>query len=89
LGAQPRLQPASTLLRSGERLKIPFRGTEGLPPLAHRIGITHVVTTGDTLWGLARRYRVTISQLAKWNAIPTAKPLIPGQKLVIRPLGNT
>ena len=78
-----------TLLRSGERLKIPFQETEELASLVPHTGITHVVTTGDTLWGLARRYRVTISQLAKWNAIPTAKPLIPGQKLVIRPLGNT
>ena len=51
--------------------------------------ITHTVANGDTLWSLARRYRVTITQLARWNAIPTAKPLVPGQKLVIRPRNNT
>ncbi len=51
--------------------------------------VTHTVANGETLWSVARRYRVTITQLARWNAIPTAKPLMPGQKLVIRPRNNT
>ncbi len=85
----------SSLLRIGEQLKIPLQEAEAtdiasIANLPGRDGgITHTVTTGETLWSLARRYRVTITQLAKWNAIPAAKPLIPGQKLIIRPQGNT
>ncbi len=83
----------STLLRVGNQLKIPLGGNEPVDIAAvtshPNSSITHTVSSGDTLWSLARRYRVTITQLARWNAIPKAKPLIPGQKLIIRPQGNT
>ncbi len=82
---------SGSLLRVGERLKIPFSEetrVAGMPDHPQS-SITHTVTNGDTLWSLARRYRVTITQLARWNAISKAKPLIPGQKLIIRPEGNT
>ncbi len=28
---------------------------------------THIVSTGDTFWGIAQRYRVSVSELKRWN----------------------
>jgi len=45
----------------------------------------HVVTTGDSLWSLSRRYGVTIEQLATWNDLSSKRNIRPGQRLVVRP----
>jgi membrane-bound lytic murein transglycosylase D len=44
---------------------------------------THTIRAGDTLWDLARRYRVSVQQLARWNGINTHSPLHLGKKLII------
>jgi membrane-bound lytic murein transglycosylase D len=46
--------------------------------------VTHRVRSGDTLSGIARRYGVTISQLAAWNDISKNSVLRVGQRLVVR-----
>ncbi|SDL34892.1 membrane-bound lytic murein transglycosylase D [Catalinimonas alkaloidigena] len=43
----------------------------------------HEVQTGDTLWGVARAYGVTVAQLKSWNH-KTDGALTIGEKLVIR-----
>jgi membrane-bound lytic murein transglycosylase D len=43
------------------------------------------VRSGETLSGIARRYGVTVSQLAAWNDISAQHVLRIGQRLVIRP----
>jgi membrane-bound lytic murein transglycosylase D len=43
----------------------------------------HRVTAGDTLWDLARRYRVSTRRLAAWNGMAPRDLLKPGQKLVV------
>lgn len=48
-----------------------------------RSKLVHTVRRGDTLWELARRYRVSVRKLAKWNGMATRDFLKPGQKLVI------
>ncbi len=45
--------------------------------------IVHTVRKGDTWWDLARKYRVGMRQLARWNGMATRDLLRPGQKLVI------
>jgi membrane-bound lytic murein transglycosylase D len=45
--------------------------------------ITYEVRPGDTLWEIARSYKVSHRQLAKWNAMAPRDLLHPGQKLVI------
>ncbi|MEJ2140790.1 MAG: LysM peptidoglycan-binding domain-containing protein [Gammaproteobacteria bacterium] len=47
------------------------------------IKVTHIVQTGDTFWELARRHKVGIRQLAKWNSMAPRDPLVPGQKIII------
>lgn len=46
--------------------------------------VTHRVRSGETLSGIARRYGVTVSQLAAWNDISAKHVLRVGQRLVIR-----
>lgn len=41
----------------------------------------HTVRQGDTLWGISRKYRVTIAQLTSWNGISASNVLRQGQKL--------
>jgi membrane-bound lytic murein transglycosylase D len=45
--------------------------------------IVHTVRSGDTLWDIARKHRVSVSQLASWNAMSPRDVLRPGQRLVI------
>lgn len=41
------------------------------------------VSSGDSLWSIARSHNVQVSSLAKWNGIAPKDILRPGQKLVI------
>lgn len=45
---------------------------------------TYKVKSGDTLSSIASRYKVTVSQLMKWNKISNARNLQVGQKIQIR-----
>lgn len=44
--------------------------------------VTHTVTAGETLWGIAQRYHSTIEAIERANGLGS-RPIIPGQKLVI------
>ena len=46
------------------------------------------VQNGDTFWGLARLYHVSVAKLAKWNGMAPHDTLHVGQKLVIWQSGN-
>ncbi len=46
---------------------------------------TYRVAPGDTLWSIARRYRVYVSQLTDWNSIEASAVLRLGQQLVVKP----
>jgi membrane-bound lytic murein transglycosylase D len=50
--------------------------------------LTHTVSSGDTLWGLSRKYNVNVRSLASWNGMATRDTLRIGQKLVIWQSGN-
>jgi len=50
------------------------------PPIP-RGGRTHLVRRGETAWGIARRYGVSLKDLQRWNRIGTH--LMAGQRLVI------
>lgn len=49
--------------------------------------IEHIVKNGDTLWDLARHYKVSITDLRRWNDIPRGRYLHPGQRLKLYPEG--
>ena len=45
--------------------------------------VVHVVRNGDTFWDIARRYGVSVRNLAAWNGMAPRDVLRPGQKLVL------
>ena len=45
--------------------------------------LTHVIQDGDSLWKLARKYKISTRALAKWNGIAPNDPIYPGKELVI------
>lgn len=45
----------------------------------------HVVRRGDTLWGIAIKYRVGVKTLARLNGLDPADVLRPGDRLKLRP----
>ncbi len=45
--------------------------------------IDYTVKSGDSLWTIGRRYKVTTGKLAKWNSMAPRDPIKPGQKLKI------
>ncbi len=47
--------------------------------------IYHTVRRGDTLYSIARHYRQSVSNLAKWNGVRKSTRLKTGQKLRVRP----
>lgn len=45
--------------------------------------ITYQVRSGDSFWDIARKYKVSVRTLAKWNGMAPTDPLNIGKKLVI------
>lgn len=74
----------NNLIRPGQALLIPVAGAAGAPddsgpPAVARV--SHRVRAGDSLWTIGRRYRVSVDELARWNAIAVDATLRPGQLL--------
>jgi N-acetylmuramoyl-L-alanine amidase len=78
LGDLARANGLSTRARllKGQHLVIPTDGAPA-PPREHRVG------RGETLSGLAARYRVPLGDLARANGLSTRTRLLKGQRLVI------
>jgi len=85
-----------TLLRVGQELEVPTmpattvvgelsaevrRGMERARISGQRR--VYRVRRGDSLWAIARRSKLTVSQLMAWNGLGKRSVLRPGQKLVI------
>jgi membrane-bound lytic murein transglycosylase D len=51
--------------------------------------IRYTVKQGDSFWKIARRYKVGVNQLAKWNGMAPKDPLRVGQTLVIWSVDRT
>jgi membrane-bound lytic murein transglycosylase D len=68
------LLPGQSLLLPGSETLLPKRDAAG----GHRI------VRGDTLSAIAMRYRTTVADLLRWNALTSKSLLRPGQTLLIR-----
>lgn len=72
---------------SGRRLIADARGTQvakaSAAAPAGRVKVVHRVRRGETLYSIARRYNVYVSQLTKWNVMKSSDVLRMGQRLKI------
>ena len=76
----------STRIRIGQRLRIGSTGAERARAATASSGSNatrHVVRSGETLTGVARRYGVSLSALARANDLTTRSRLRIGQRLRI------
>ena len=46
--------------------------------------IIYVVKEGDTLWGIAKKYNITIEEIKSWNALQGANRIHPKDRLKLR-----
>ncbi|HUN75000.1 MAG TPA: LysM peptidoglycan-binding domain-containing protein [Steroidobacteraceae bacterium] len=82
------LQPGDTL-RAGQRLMLTpaaVRTSDASGTSSHSHAtrrVTYIVRAGDTLYGIARVFQVTVSQIVSWNRL-AHRALSPGQHLLIR-----
>ncbi len=56
-------------------------------PAERRRGDFYIVQRGDTLWDIARSFRIRVNDLKKWNRIRKPASLRVGARLLIRPSG--
>ncbi|OAB56415.1 hypothetical protein AY599_28360 [Leptolyngbya valderiana BDU 20041] len=68
----------SSLIRPGQRLMIEMDGPAGQSP-----ALSYTVRSGDSLWLIARRHRVSLRDLMRWNGLDESSVLRPGQTLTI------
>ena len=78
LAVNPKVDP--DIIWIGQRLRIPTSSVAPISQAPNRA--TYTVRTGDSLWRIAKMYKVTVEQLVKWNNL-TGYDLWIGQKLII------
>ncbi len=80
----------SDLIRIGQKLRIPDThyanyanslATASASDLRSRT--VHRVVSGESLWSIARKYKIRVLDLINWNKISRSAHIHPGQKLVV------
>ncbi len=84
------LHPEKKLM-PGDKLKIRLDGTPGSSddPLGERREkeITYVVKQGDTLWSIAKKYNIPVSNIRTWNHLNEKNQIHPADRLKLRVVG--
>lgn len=70
----------STKLTVGQTIRIPMHLY--IPP-AEEKETTHVVEIGETLFQIAKQYKVTLAELVEWNNLEDPDMIFAGQKLIV------
>jgi len=76
------------MLRSGEKLVVTERSGDERPSAAgaeptNQAPLRYTVRRGDTLYGISRRFKVSVGELSHWNDLSDETPLLAGQRLVV------
>ena len=74
-------------LRPGDKLKvrvIPASVPTGPPVKKEATEIVYQVRGGDTLWGIAKKYNLTIDEIRSWNNLEEADRIYPASRLKLR-----
>lgn len=79
---------SSNLIHPGQELRIPISsGTYQLAKNSLKSGSgrhhKHLITAGDTLWKISRRYNISLPALLEWNQLSSHSTLYPGQTLIV------
>ncbi|MBH97392.1 MAG: lytic transglycosylase [Rhodospirillaceae bacterium] len=87
----------SDMIRTGQNLMIPH-ATRNLEDYPHTVDArrgrilnqsqsgkreVHIVSEGDSLWSISKKFDTTVAELAKWNAMALRDPLPVGREIVI------
>jgi LysM repeat protein len=78
----------SDLVYIGQELIIPTAGASDPPETGSYHNTAHTVAAGETLFGIAARYGVSVEALANANGIGYPYLIQPGQELLIPPADN-
>jgi len=73
---------SGSLIKPGQQLVI-WKDGKGTPAGKHVRTINYTVRSGDSLYGISKKYSVSIADLQRWNNIRKGKYLQPGQKLKV------
>ncbi len=89
-GASIEQKPGATASASRAAAAEPQRKKPApAPATARKSGQNHVVAAGETLGGIAQRYRVSVTELKRLNQIADERKLSVGQVLSIPAAGGT
>ncbi len=69
-------------LRAGQTLTL-FQSPAPASPVVKNGAIKHTVRSGDSLWSIARHYKVRVSDLMRWNDLSKNTVIQPGQSIKI------
>jgi membrane-bound lytic murein transglycosylase D len=75
LGRRSIIHPGQELVVTDPGSRPAYASDDGAP------GRLHTVSRGESLWKIAKRYRVRVSDLAHWNNLNRTATIYPGQKL--------
>lgn len=77
-------QRSNHRIRAGETLLVPspVQSLNRLARSQQRV-IKHKVRAGDSLWTIARRYKVSTKDLVRWNQLNPRRYLQPGQRIKV------
>ena len=75
--------PDPDLIYPGQKLRITESDVTDLSPVDNTIQVYYVVKDGDTLYGIARRFGITLNEILQYNDIPSPNLIYPGQTIKI------
>jgi len=70
-------------LRAGADIVVFYTPTQA--PATGGGSVQYVVQRGDSLWSIARKYKVKVNELRAWNGLGSQNMIKPGQSIQIRP----
>ena len=71
------------LIYPGEKLRITESDVTELYPVDNSIDVYYVVKDGDTLYGIARKFGITLNEILEYNDIQNPNLIYPGQTIKI------
>jgi membrane-bound lytic murein transglycosylase D len=79
----PGLRRGGRDLKPGDKILVKTdRSSQGVPAGSSSSEVTHLVKRGDTLWDVARKYRVSVNDIKSRNGLRNSR-IDPGDKLII------